>query len=171
MVKRRDIPEVERGFEARLYVDDSCNKTLLELYRNRQISRIGTYFTVPHTYVYTKDVGNSRNVSILAPSTYPGWNVLGARLALWDGVFQISDTPCYSNSISNTTRCPSEMWTQRHAHCHGQQGQPDYAQQERRYSSNGQNPHSKPPTRMAQTLRHSDTTSTLKGFDMRTLIV
>ena len=90
-VKSGTSMKLNEGFEARLYVDDSCNKTLLELYRNGNLTD-RDYFTVPHTYVYTKDVGNSRNVSILALHV-SGMECTGGKTCIVDGVFQISDTP------------------------------------------------------------------------------
>jgi hypothetical protein len=71
-------------------VDDSCNKSLLELYRNGNLTD-RDYFTVPHTYVYTKDVGNSKNISILALHV-SGVNCMRDKTCIVDGIFQISDT-------------------------------------------------------------------------------
>jgi S-layer protein (TIGR01567 family) len=96
MVKSGTSLKLNEGFEARLYVDDSCNKTLLELYRNGNLTD-RDYFTVPHTYVHTKDVGNSRNISILALHV-SGVKCTGGKTCIVDGVFQISDTMTPINS-------------------------------------------------------------------------
>lgn len=90
MVKSGTSLKLNEGFEARLFVDDSCNKTLLELYANGNLAD-RDYFTVPHTYVFTKDLGVSKSVSVLALHI-SGVNCTQGKACVVDGIFQISNT-------------------------------------------------------------------------------
>jgi S-layer protein (TIGR01567 family) len=113
MVKSGTSLKLNDGFEARLLVDDSCNKTLLELYENGNLTD-RDYFTVPHTYVFIKDLGASKSVAVLALHI-SGVNCTRGKTCVVDGIFQISnsstsiDIKQHYDKMSIRNIDPSEM--------------------------------------------------------------
>ncbi|HEX7445700.1 MAG TPA: S-layer protein domain-containing protein, partial [Methanothrix sp.] len=80
---------LEDGFEAKFYIDKSCNKTLIELYRNRTfVDR--NYLSVPGTYVYRKSLANVDDIALLALHVAET-NCTQGKFCIVDGVFQISE--------------------------------------------------------------------------------
>ncbi|MEI6105148.1 MAG: S-layer protein domain-containing protein [Methanothrix sp.] len=80
---------LQDGFEAKFYVDKSCNKTLVELYRNGTIVD-RNYLSVPGTYIYRKSLANVDDIAVLAlhvaeTDCTPG------KSCVVDGIFQISE--------------------------------------------------------------------------------
>jgi len=89
-IKSGDVLKLEEGFEAKLFVDDSCEKAFLELCRDGNLIEMD-YFDVPGTYAYTTNLGESQNVVILALHVAEV-NCTGDRTCTVDGIWQISDT-------------------------------------------------------------------------------
>ena len=80
---------LEDGFEAKLYIDKSCNKTLVELYRNGTfVDR--NYLSVPGTYVYRKSLADVDDIAVLALHVAET-NCTQGKSCIVDGVFQISE--------------------------------------------------------------------------------
>lgn len=90
VVKSGQSLKLKEGFEARLYVDDLCNKTILELYKNGNLTD-RDYFEVPHTYVYSKDLGKTKSIVVLAMHV-SSVNCDQDKSSQVDGIFQISDS-------------------------------------------------------------------------------
>lgn len=80
---------LEEGLDAKIYVDQSCSKALIELYGGGElIDR--DYVELPNTYIYKKGLDGIDEIAILAihiadPKCTP------KKSCLVDGIFQISD--------------------------------------------------------------------------------
>jgi len=90
VIESADVLKLEEGFEVKLFVDNSCKKAFLELYRNGNLIEMD-YFDVPGTYAYTTDLGESQNVVILALHV-ADVNCTDVQTCTVDGIWQISDT-------------------------------------------------------------------------------
>jgi S-layer protein (TIGR01567 family) len=80
---------LQEGFEARLYIDESCNKTMVELYRNNTLVD-RNYLTVPGTYIYRKSLANGDDIAVLALHVAETTCTQGKSCVV-DCVFQISE--------------------------------------------------------------------------------
>jgi len=89
-IESAGVLKLEKGFEAKLFVDNSCENVFLELYRNGNLIEMD-YFDVPGTYAYTADLGESQNVVILALHV-ADVNCTDVQTCTVDGIWQISDT-------------------------------------------------------------------------------
>lgn len=80
---------LEEGLEARIYVDQSCSKALIELYGGGElIDR--DYIELPNTYIYKKGLAGTDEIALLAihiadPKCAP------KKSCLVDGIFQMSE--------------------------------------------------------------------------------
>jgi S-layer protein (TIGR01567 family) len=80
---------LEEGLEARIYVDQSCSKALIELYGGGElIDR--DYMELPNTYIYKKGLADIDEIAVLAihiadPKCAP------KKSCLVDGIFQMSN--------------------------------------------------------------------------------
>ncbi len=80
---------LEEGLEARIYVDQSCSKALIELYGGGElIDR--DYIELPNTYIYKKGLDGIDEIAVLAihiadPKCAP------KKSCLVDGIFQMSE--------------------------------------------------------------------------------
>ena len=86
---------LQDGFEAKLYIDKSCNKTLVELYRNR-ILVDRNYLSVPGTYLYRKNLDDVDDITLLALHMAETKCNQGKSCVV-DGVFQISEDLIHVN--------------------------------------------------------------------------
>ncbi len=80
---------LQGGFEAKLHIDKSCNKTLVELYRNGTIVD-RNYLSVPGTYIYRKSLANVDDIAVLALHVAET-NCTQGKSCVVDGIFQISE--------------------------------------------------------------------------------
>ena len=80
---------LQDGLEAKLYIDKSCNKTLVELYRNGTIVD-RNYLSVPGTYIYRKSLANVDDIAVLALHVAETDCAQGKSCVV-DGIFQISE--------------------------------------------------------------------------------
>jgi S-layer protein (TIGR01567 family) len=80
---------LQDGFEAKLYIDKYCNKTLVELYRNSTLVD-RNYLSVPGTYIYRKSLANVDDIAVLALHVAET-NCTQGKSCVVDGIFQISD--------------------------------------------------------------------------------
>ena len=80
---------LQDGFEAKLFIDKSCNKTLVELYRNGTIVD-RNYLSVPGTYIYRKSLANVDDIAVLALHVAETDCAQGKSCVV-DGIFQISE--------------------------------------------------------------------------------
>ena len=80
---------LQDGFEAKLYIDTSCNKTLIELYRNSTLVD-RNYLSVPGTYLYRKNLANVDDIAVLALHVAET-NCTHGKSCVVDGIFQISE--------------------------------------------------------------------------------
>jgi S-layer protein (TIGR01567 family) len=80
---------LEDGFEAKLYIDKSCNKTLVELNRNSTLVD-RNYLSVPGTYIYRKSLADVDDIAVLALHVAET-NCTQGKSCIVDGVFQISE--------------------------------------------------------------------------------
>ena len=92
--ERQKIPNggtlsLQDGFEAKLYIDKSCNKTLVELYRNSTLVD-RNYLSVPGTYIYRKSLADVDDITVLALHVAET-NCTQGKSCIVDGVFQISE--------------------------------------------------------------------------------
>jgi len=80
---------LKEGLEARIYVDQSCSKALIELYsKGDLIDR--DYINLPNTYIYKRDLADIGEMAVMAihiadPKCAP------KKSCLVDGIWQISD--------------------------------------------------------------------------------
>lgn len=82
--------KLEDGFEARIFVDKSCNSTLIELYKNGELVD-RDYFKMPDTYTYEKMLpGMGDGITLLAIHVLEA-DCSQTRSSIVDGIFQISE--------------------------------------------------------------------------------
>jgi S-layer protein (TIGR01567 family) len=80
---------LQDGFEAKLYIDKSCNKTLVELYKNGTLLD-RNYLNVPGTYIYRNSPANGDDIAVLALHVAETTCTQGKSCVV-DGIFQISE--------------------------------------------------------------------------------
>lgn len=80
---------LEEGLEARIYVDQSCSKALIELYGGGElIDR--DYIELPNTYIYKKGLEGINEIAVLAIHIADP-NCTPKKSCLVDGIFQMSE--------------------------------------------------------------------------------
>jgi S-layer protein (TIGR01567 family) len=80
---------LQDGYEAKFYIDKSCNKTLVELYRNGTLVE-RNYLSLPGTYIYKKSLADTYGIAVLALHLTEA-NCTEGKSCIVDGVFQISE--------------------------------------------------------------------------------
>ena len=90
-IKDGGVLALEEGLAAKFFVDNECETVFLELYKDDNLV-MRDYFRTPDTYVYTTNVGGSRNVAVLAIHI-AGLDCTQDRTCVIDGVWQISAHP------------------------------------------------------------------------------
>lgn len=80
---------LEEGLEAKIYVDQSCSKALIELYGGGElIDR--DYIELPNTYIYKKGLEGINEIAILAIHIADP-KCASKKSCLVDGIFQMSE--------------------------------------------------------------------------------
>ena len=80
---------LEEGLEAKIYVDQSCSKALIELYGGGElIDR--DYIVLPNTYIYRKGLADTDEIAVLAIHIADP-NCTPRKSCLVDGIFQMSE--------------------------------------------------------------------------------
>lgn len=90
-VKNGDILELEEGLAAKFLVDNSCEMVFVELYKDGYLAE-RDYFSVPDTYIYSTDLGDSQDIAVLGIHV-ADVNCTGGRTCVIDGIWQISTYP------------------------------------------------------------------------------
>ena len=80
---------LEGGLEARIYVDQSCSKALIELYSEGELLD-RDYLELPNTYIYKKGLAGTNEIAVLAIHIADP-NCAPKKSCLVDGIFQISE--------------------------------------------------------------------------------
>jgi hypothetical protein len=77
------------GLKARIYVDQSCSKALVELYGEGELLD-RDYLELPNTYIYKKGLAGTNEIAVLAIHIADP-NCATKKSSLVDGIFQISE--------------------------------------------------------------------------------
>jgi S-layer protein (TIGR01567 family) len=80
---------LEEGLEAKIYVDQSCSKALIELYGEGELLD-RDYLELPNTYTYKKGLADTNEIAVLAIHIADP-NCAPKKSCLVDGIFQISE--------------------------------------------------------------------------------
>ncbi len=91
-IRSGEILILDEDFEAKISVDNTCEKVFLELYRNDDLVDVD-YFTAPGTYTYCTDLGETEDIVILALHIAGIDCTTSDRTCTVDGIWQISDMP------------------------------------------------------------------------------
>ncbi len=79
---------LEEGLQAKIYVDQSCSKALIEIFSDGELLD-RNYMDLPNTYVYRENIAGDAKIAILAIHI-ADTNCTPSDSCLVDGVFQIS---------------------------------------------------------------------------------